>query len=92
LVRASPGPRASLAYFPRISAISATWHGPCNHGRDRREAGAKVHGSKTMFNFETIRNGAIAALFSIVLTATAVGAAVGPSQIGQPAPAASARA
>ena len=31
--------------------------------------------SKTMFNLETIRNGAIAALFSIILTATAVGAA-----------------
>lgn len=45
-----------------------------------------------MFNFETIRNGAIAALFSIILTATAVGAAVGPSHIGQTAPAASAEA
>jgi hypothetical protein len=58
---------------------------------------AKVHGSKTMFNFESIRNGAIAALFSIVLTATAVGAAVGPSQVGpsqidQTVPAASAQA
>jgi hypothetical protein len=45
-----------------------------------------------MFNFETIRNGAIAALFSIVMTATAVGAAVGPSQVGQPASVASAQA
>jgi hypothetical protein len=54
--------------------------------------GARVHGSKTMFNFETLRNGAIAALFSIVLTATTVGAAVGPSQVGQTVPAASARA
>ncbi|MEA3003934.1 MAG: hypothetical protein QOH81_2722 [Sphingomonadales bacterium] len=45
-----------------------------------------------MFNFETIRNGAVAALFSIILTATAVGAAVGPSQIGQTVPAASAQA
>ena len=55
-------------------------------------AGAKVHGSKTMLKFETIRNGAIAALFSIVLTVTAVGAAVGPVQVGQPVSAASARA
>jgi len=45
-----------------------------------------------MFNLETIRNSAIAALFSIILTATAVGAAVGPSQVGQTVPAASARA
>jgi hypothetical protein len=45
-----------------------------------------------MFNFETIRNGAIAALFSIILTATAVGAAVGPSQVGVAAPTASAQA
>jgi len=37
-----------------------------------------------MLKFETIRNGAIAALFSIILTATAVGAAVGPVQVGQP--------
>ena len=42
-----------------------------------------------MFKFETLRNGVIAALFSIVLTATAVGAAVGPSQVG---PVASAKA
>jgi hypothetical protein len=45
-----------------------------------------------MFNFDTIRNGAIAALFSIILTATAVGAAVGPSQVHVATPAASARA
>jgi len=45
-----------------------------------------------MSRFDTIRNGAIAALFSIVLTATAVGAAVGPSQVAQAAPAAAARA
>ncbi|MDB5690949.1 MAG: hypothetical protein JWO81_12 [Alphaproteobacteria bacterium] len=47
-----------------------------------------------MFNFDAIRNGAIAALFSIVLTATTVGAAVGPSQVGlsQTVPAASAQA
>jgi hypothetical protein len=45
-----------------------------------------------MFKFETIRNGALAALFSIVLTATAVGAAVGPLEVAPAAPAASARA
>jgi hypothetical protein len=51
-----------------------------------------VHGSKTMLKFETIRNGALAALFSIVLTATAVGAAAGPWQVAQAAPVASAKA
>jgi hypothetical protein len=45
-----------------------------------------------MFNFDSIRNSAIAALFSIILTATAVGAAVGPFQVGQAAPVASAKA
>ena len=45
-----------------------------------------------MFNLETIRNGAIAALFSIILTATAVGAAVGPVHVGQTVPTASVRA
>jgi hypothetical protein len=45
-----------------------------------------------MFRFDTIRNSAFAALFSIVLTATAVGAAVGPVQVSQASPAASARA
>ena len=45
-----------------------------------------------MFNFEAIRNGAVAALFSVILTITAVGAAVAPSEIGQTVPAASARA
>lgn len=45
-----------------------------------------------MFRFDTLRNGAIAALFSIVLTATAVGAAVGPVQVSKAAPAASTRA
>jgi hypothetical protein len=45
-----------------------------------------------MFKFETVRNSAIAALFSIVLTATAVGAAVGPVQVAKAAPAPSARA
>ncbi|HEY1605526.1 MAG TPA: hypothetical protein VGF77_07990 [Allosphingosinicella sp.] len=44
-----------------------------------------------MFKFDAIRNSAIAALFSIVLTATAVGAAVGPVHVAQAAPAASAR-
>jgi hypothetical protein len=51
-----------------------------------------VHGSKTMLNFETIRNGAVAALLSIVLTATAVGAAIAPSQVSVSTQAASARA
>jgi hypothetical protein len=45
-----------------------------------------------MFTFETIRNSAIAALFSIILTATAVTAAAGPLQVAQAAPAASAQA
>jgi hypothetical protein len=45
-----------------------------------------------MFKFDTIRNGALAALFSIVLTATAVGAAVGPLHGPAAAPAASAKA
>ena len=45
-----------------------------------------------MFKFETIRNSAFAALFSIILTATAVGAAVGPVQVARTAPAASAQA
>jgi hypothetical protein len=45
-----------------------------------------------MLNFETIRNGAVAALLSIVLTATAVGAAIAPSQVAVSAPAASAQA
>ena len=45
-----------------------------------------------MFNLDSIRTGAIAALLSIVLTATAVGAAVAPSAIGMSAPAVSARA
>jgi hypothetical protein len=45
-----------------------------------------------MFNFETLRNSALAALFSIIMTVTAVGAAVGPVQIGHAAPAASAKA
>ncbi|HEX5182731.1 MAG TPA: hypothetical protein VFW19_06210 [Allosphingosinicella sp.] len=45
-----------------------------------------------MFKFDTIRNGAIAALFSIVLTTTAVTAAVGPVHVHQAAPAASTKA
>jgi hypothetical protein len=45
-----------------------------------------------MLKFETIRNGAIAALFSIVLTATAVGAVVGPLPVAQAAPVALAKA
>jgi hypothetical protein len=45
-----------------------------------------------MSRFETIRNGAIAALFSIILTATAVGAAAGPLQVASAASVASARA
>ena len=45
-----------------------------------------------MLKLETLRTSAVAALFSIVLTVTAVGAAVGPSQVAQAAPVASARA
>ena len=45
-----------------------------------------------MFKFDTFRNSAVAVLFSIVLTVTAVSAAVGPVQIGQTAPAASTQA
>ena len=45
-----------------------------------------------MLKFETIRNSAIAALFSILLTVTAVGAAIGPVQVSQVAPAASTQA
>jgi hypothetical protein len=44
-----------------------------------------------MFNFDTIRNGAVAAFFSIVLTVTAVAAAVGPVQASQAAPATTAQ-
>jgi hypothetical protein len=45
-----------------------------------------------MFNSEKIRQGAIAAVAAIVLTATAVGAAVGPARALETAPAASLRA
>jgi len=45
-----------------------------------------------MFKFDTFRNSAVAVLFSIVLTVTAVSAAVGPVQIGQTVPAASTQA
>jgi hypothetical protein len=55
-------------------------------------AGAKGSWSKTMFKFDTFRSSAIAVLFSIMLTVTAVSAAVGPVQIGQTAPAASTQA
>lgn len=44
-----------------------------------------------MFNLDSIRTGAIAALLSIMLTATAVGAAVGPSAVST-APVASVKA
>ena len=39
-----------------------------------------------MFNFDKIREGALAAIASIILTATAVGAAVGPARAVETAP------
>jgi hypothetical protein len=45
-----------------------------------------------MFDFDKIRQGAIAAVAAIVLTATAVGAAVGPARALETAPAAMLRA
>ena len=40
-----------------------------------------------MFDFSNLKQGAVAALASIVLTATAVGAAVGPAHVAETAPA-----
>ncbi len=45
-----------------------------------------------MFKFDSFKSSAVAVLFSIILTVTAVGAAVGPSQVAVAAPAASAQA
>ena len=39
-----------------------------------------------MFDYEKIRNGTLAALLSVILTATAVGAAVGPARAVETAP------
>ncbi len=40
-----------------------------------------------MFDFSQIKQGALAALASVILTATAVGAAVGPAETATAAPA-----
>ena len=39
-----------------------------------------------MFNFDNLKQSAIAALAAVVFTATAVGAAVGPARIAETSP------
>src|SRR3954468_15675715 len=34
-------PCVALLHFSQFSATPATWHEPCNHGRNRREGGGK---------------------------------------------------
>jgi hypothetical protein len=50
--------------------------------------GEKISGSEIMFNVN-IKQGVLAAMAAIILTATAVGAAVGPARAIETAPAAS---
>jgi hypothetical protein len=68
----------------RKTAVSGVWHAPCNTLCNRRDGGQEndFQGVLTMFNMNELKQGLVAAVAALVLSATAVGAAVGPAEAG----------
>jgi hypothetical protein len=63
------------------SAVPAVWHGPCYTSCNRNAAARNIsQGANTMFNMNEWKQGLVAAFAALILTTTAVGAAVGPAE------------
>ena len=78
----------SREHFPDFSGISGIWHGFCKElGMPPRGVEQRDHRRARLSTVTTINQSLLAAVGAIILTATSVGAAVGPARAVETAPA-----